>query len=79
MNPPGIESNIAGRATKSITPAAAVWLKWNSLIMAGIRGGAACIENRNVKPASKTMASISQRLPDIVQNSLPNIAKLASL
>ena len=65
-NPPGIDRNIAGRAINNINPAAAVWLKLKSSIIAGISGGAACMENRKAEAARTIVVSMSQRLLDIV-------------
>jgi len=61
-NPPGIAITIAGRAIKSISPETAVWLRLKASMIAGINGGAACIENRNEKAAKKTAVNITQRL-----------------
>jgi hypothetical protein len=56
-----MESNIPGRATKSMIPAACVWLKPNWSVIAGISGGAACIEKTKANAARKATPRINQR------------------
>jgi hypothetical protein len=60
-----MERNTPGRATKSMIPAACVWVNLNLSIMAGINGGAACIEKTNANEARKAIIRINQRLFDM--------------